>query len=91
MEINKNIPVPLYYQLKELLQNDIAKGKYKPGDLIPTEVKLMERYDLSRTTVRQAINALVYEGYLDRKKAWVQLFYLGMIRMIKEICQIRLK
>lgn len=68
MEINKNIPVPLYYQLKELLQNDIAKGKYEPGDLIPTEVKLMEKYDLSRTTVRQAINALVYEGYLDRKK-----------------------
>jgi GntR family transcriptional regulator len=68
MEINKNIPVPFYYQLKEILQNDIIKGVYKPGDLIPTELMLMEQYELSRTTVRQAINALVYEGYLSRRK-----------------------
>ena len=68
MEINKNIPVPFYYQLKEILQNDIKNGVYKPGDLIPTELMLMEQYELSRTTVRQAINALVYEGYLSRKK-----------------------
>lgn len=68
MEINKNIPVPLYFQLKELLQQEINKGVYKPGDLIPTELKLMEQYDLSRTTVRQAVNALVSEGYLTRKK-----------------------
>ncbi|MDR2156561.1 MAG: GntR family transcriptional regulator [Clostridiales Family XIII bacterium] len=68
MNINKSVPIPLYYQLKEILQNDIVKGVYKPGDLIPTEQSLMMQYDLSRTTVRQAVSALVYEGYLSRKK-----------------------
>lgn len=68
MEINKKIPIPLYYQLKELILNDIQTGVYQDGDLIPTEKELMDRYDLSRTTVRQALNDLVYEGMLKRKK-----------------------
>lgn len=68
MEINKKIPIPLYYQLKELILNDIHTGVYQDGDLIPTEKELMDRYDLSRTTVRQALNDLVYEGMLKRKK-----------------------
>ena len=62
MDINKKIPIPLYYQLKELIMNDIRTGVYHDGDLIPTEKELMEKYDLSRTTVRQALNELVYEG-----------------------------
>ena len=68
MDINKKSPIPLYYQLKELIMNDIRTGVYHDGDLIPTEKELMEKYDLSRTTVRQALNELVYEGFLKRKK-----------------------
>ena len=68
MIINKNIPIPLYYQLKQLILTDITEGVYKDGDLIPTEMELIEKYEVSRTTVRQAINDLVYEGYLTRKK-----------------------
>lgn len=67
--IDKNSPVPLYYQLYNILLNDIRSGALKPGDMLPTEVSLMEKYDLSRSTVRQAIIDLVHKGYVVREKA----------------------
>jgi GntR family transcriptional regulator len=42
---------------------------YEPGDTIPTEIELMEQFDVSRATVRQSILHLVNEGYLRRIKA----------------------
>lgn len=59
-------PVPLYYQLKNLLEEQIASGVYKPGDMIPSENKLCDIYAISRTTVRQAIHELVNSGKLTR-------------------------
>ncbi len=67
-KIDKNIPIPLYYQLKELLLNDIKAKVYLPGDPIPTELEIVKKYDVSRTTVRQAISSLVNEGWLKRYK-----------------------
>jgi GntR family transcriptional regulator len=67
--LNKNIPVPLHYQLRELLLSMIKSGKYKENDIIPTEMELVELLKISRPTVRQAINDLVNEGYLYRVKA----------------------
>ena len=64
--LNKNIPVPLYYQLKEILLDVIQNAK--EGDPFPTEIDLCEQFDISRTTVRQAMNELVSEGYLQRMK-----------------------
>lgn len=52
----------LYLQIAEELKLDLAKLKY--GEQIPTETELMERYHVSRGTVRQAINGLVGNGYL---------------------------
>ncbi|NLU35644.1 MAG: GntR family transcriptional regulator [Clostridiales bacterium] len=67
--LNKNIPIPLYYQLKEILLEYI-KEYHKDEELpIPTEKELSEHFQISRPTVRQAINELVVEGYLYRKKA----------------------
>lgn len=66
--IDKNIPIPLYYQLKELLLNEIKSKVYLPGDPIPTELEMVARYDVSRTTVRQAVASLVQEGWLKRYK-----------------------
>lgn len=68
-ELNKNVPIPLYYQLKELILNEIKNGNYKSDDLIPTEKELSEMYQISRTTVRQAITELVQEGWLYRIKS----------------------
>lgn len=64
--INKNSPIPLYYQLKQQIKDIIKSGKLKPGDVIPTETEFMEKYAVSRTTVRNAILQMVNEGYLRR-------------------------
>ena len=64
--INKNSPVPLYYQLKEILLEDITDEGV--GSPFPTERELCEHFGISRPTVRQAINELVSEGYLTRFK-----------------------
>lgn len=67
--LNKETPVPLYFQLKTLLLDRIKDGTYRPGDLIPTENELSAMFDISRTTVRQAVTELVREGYLYRIKS----------------------
>lgn len=67
--LDRSIPVPLYYQLKEKLLLDIKNGNYNLGDAIPTEKDLSSMFAISRTTVRQAINELVQEGWLYREKS----------------------
>jgi GntR family transcriptional regulator len=67
--INRNIPIPLYYQVMQEIKGQIESGIFKPGDTIPKELELNKLYDVSRATVRQAIIQLVNEGYLRRVKA----------------------
>jgi len=64
--LDKSIPIPIYYQLKEIILELI--GSLEPGDPIPTELELCSHYTLARPTVRQAIQELVNEGYLLRQK-----------------------
>lgn len=66
--LEKDSPIPLYYQLKELIRNAIREKGLVPGDPIPSERELVEQYQISRPTVRQAINELVNEGLLVREK-----------------------
>jgi GntR family transcriptional regulator len=68
-KIDKTIPTPLYYQLLQILKGKIESGVWKIGDTIPTENELIQEYDISRTTVRQAMLALVNDGYLRREKS----------------------
>ena len=56
---------PLYFQLMEELKEQIENEKYKRGDAFLTEKQLQERYQVSRVTVRQAVNELVNAGYLQ--------------------------
>lgn len=65
--LDREIPVPLYYQLKGMLLHDIQNGVYSMGDQIPTEQELQLRYEVSRSTIRQALNELVNDGWLERK------------------------
>jgi len=67
--IDKNTPIPMYYQLKKIILDMIKDGRLKPGDMIPTEMELSEIYGISRTTTRQAIMELVTEGQLYRVKS----------------------
>ena len=66
--INRASKLPLYHQLYELLRGDILSGRWQPGDLLPPESELMERYQLSRTTVRQVLDMLVNEGLIYRQR-----------------------
>ena len=59
---------PLYYQIKQILKDKIENGEYRSEETIPSESELQEIFNVSRITVRQAINELVNEGYLSRKR-----------------------
>lgn len=66
MGIDRTSPMPLYYQLKQILLIQIDSGEFKPGDILPTESQIQEYYDVSRTTVRQALSELESEGKVSR-------------------------
>lgn len=61
-------PVPLYYQLREILERRILSGAFQPGDQFATDENLCQEFDLSRGTVRRAIDMLVEEGLLRREQ-----------------------
>ncbi|MGR9543452.1 GntR family transcriptional regulator [Priestia megaterium] len=63
---NKNIA--LYLQVKDVLIKRIQEKVWKPNTLIPTEQELMQEFDVSRTTLRQAISMLVQDGLLEKKQ-----------------------
>lgn len=58
--------LPKYYQLANILRQQIENGDFQPHDAIPSERKLEQRYNLSRPTIRQAIDLLSRQGYLYR-------------------------
>jgi len=66
--IYRNSPLPRYYQLKEIIRERIHSGEWKPGELIPSERELSEKYGISRMTARQAITELVNEGLFYREQ-----------------------
>ena len=59
--------IPLYVQLKNELLNDIRKN-YHTNDLIPSETLIENKYQVSRITVRRAIDELEKEGVLEKKQ-----------------------
>lgn len=65
--LNHSTPVPLYFQLKTIILQDIQKGVYPIGTQIPTELELQEAFQVSRATIRHALSELVNEGWLERK------------------------
>lgn len=67
-KLDRDTPVPLYYQLKQYLIGQIRAGQLKVGDMLPTEFDLCEKFGVSRPTVRQAMSEMVAEGYLYRHK-----------------------
>ena len=68
-ELNKNTPIPLYFQLESLILEEIENGNYPAGSMIPTEKELSQMFNISRTTVRQAIMDLVQKERLYRTKS----------------------
>ena len=62
--LDRTSVLPLYYQLKQWLAQEIDSGALKPGDRVPTEQELCTRMGLSRGTVRAALSELIAEGRL---------------------------
>lgn len=59
---------PPYHQLAAILRRQIAGGDLRPGDRLPSEVQLCERYEVSPMTVRRAINILLDEGLVTASR-----------------------
>ena len=66
--IDRASPVPFYFQLAELLEHEIASGRWEPGARLPSEPELCEQFSISRTTVRQALGRLEQRGLIERLK-----------------------
>ena len=61
-------PLPFYQQLYIILRDNIISGHWKPGDMLPSETELIEQFDVSRITVRQALELLVEESLIYRRR-----------------------
>ena len=65
--VDPNDYTPKYYQLATILRERISSGELTAHQPIPSERQLEEIYSVSRTTIRQAIDLLVRQGFLYRE------------------------
>jgi GntR family transcriptional regulator len=63
--VDRSSDRPVYRQIADQLRNAITRGEFTPGAKLPSERVLMDRYQTSRVTVRQAIAVLGAEGLID--------------------------
>jgi GntR family transcriptional regulator len=66
--IDRASAIPFYYQLQEILKEEIERGTWQPGDLLPSEADLEQRFGVSRTVIRQALDVLQADGQISRAK-----------------------
>ena len=84
MNIDVNNPLPLYYQLREEMRKKILDGEWQYGQEVPSETQLCKDLNVSRSTVKQALDGLVAEGLIIRKRGkgtfvnYKKLFYKMM-------------
>jgi GntR family transcriptional regulator len=60
--------LPIYYQIKQTIKGWIVNKEFGPGNKIPSENELADRFNVSRLTVRQAISQLIQEGFLNSRR-----------------------
>jgi len=65
--LDKQLAAPLYHQLQEVLKAQIESAAWTPGEQLPNESKLAERFGVSKITVRQALQNLEDLGYIHRE------------------------
>ncbi|MFD2934770.1 GntR family transcriptional regulator [Spirosoma flavum] len=73
--------IPQYQYLYETLRQDIIRGVFKAGDLLPSESVLQQQYRLTQPTIRQALSLLVQDGYIRKhqgKGSIVQAIPIGL-------------
>ena len=68
-----------YLDIKKDLLDKILSGVYQQGSIIPNEYELAEIYNVSRPTIRKAVQILVDEGYLEKRKKMLEKYFWGLI------------
>ncbi len=68
VKVNPQSPIPLYAQVESILGTGIADGTFPPGSQLPNEDELIERYAVSRTTIRQTIQNLMRRGLVEIRR-----------------------
>lgn len=81
----KSAGSPLYQQVKEFLEEKIKSKDCKIGDILPSELELKERFNVSRSTIRQAFYELSKEGYIERKRGKGTIIKKKFIKPIEKI------
>jgi GntR family transcriptional regulator len=66
--VNRQSKLPLHQQIYEILRGNMLRGKWAAGEMFPTELELMEEYQVSRATIRQVMDRLVSEGLIHRQR-----------------------
>lgn len=64
--IDRHSPVPLYFQIAELLRGDMRTRRMRQGDLLTTDERVQREFAVSRATARKALDELVDEGLVER-------------------------
>lgn len=64
LEIDRDSMLPVYLQLAEILRQQILSGVFHPGERLPSEAELVERYNVSPMTVRRATNLLAAQNII---------------------------
>ena len=65
-KLNKKSKIPYYYQVYDFLLNKIKGNEIKEGFQLPNEVLLCKMFNVSRTTIREALRELELNGYIER-------------------------
>lgn len=65
---DRNGKTPVWKAIANALRGDLAEGRYAPGDRLPTEAALADRFGVNRHTVRHGISALVEEGLIRTRR-----------------------
>ncbi len=89
-KVDHNSHEPTYAQLVRILQEQIAVGRLRPGDRLPSESQLCKHHGVSRMTIRRAINILVEQGLVGTRQGqgtfikpmqfWAATFSLGQLQ-----------
>ena len=77
-------PTPLYYQLEQALRERINVGEFENGQPLPTEERLCEQYSVSRITVRKALDALISDGLITKRRG-VGTFVVPIARGVRSV------
>ncbi|MHB8620567.1 MAG: GntR family transcriptional regulator [Chloroflexota bacterium] len=64
--VDRLSPLPLYEQVRRAIERNVEQGFFEPGDSLPPERELIERFNVSRTTIRQAMDALEASDLVER-------------------------